>query len=309
MKPKKAIKGVILSVVFLSVIFLGLQKAWELAKDRSFLGNISGSAEIVQPEAKEEPRPSLPYRNWNIPELDLAAESGLVVETSFSGSDKILFNKNCHTKLPIASLTKLMTAVISFENYDLSKTIKVSEEAVLQDGEFGKIELNKEVTVNDLLYIMLIQSSNHAAFILSEGMEGFEFVRLMNEKARELEMDGTFFVEPTGLSAENVSTASDLVKLAKYILANHPKISEISRIKEYDLPGYGVLTNTDDLLEEIPEIIAGKTGFTLEAKGCLLLLLDNSEKNSFLINVVLGADDRFEEMKKMIEWVNTAYNW
>ena len=131
MNPKKAIKGVFLSIVFLSIIFLGLQKAWELAKDGSFfLGSISGAAGVVEPvEIKETPEPPSPYRNWEVPEFDLAAESGLVVEVSVAEPDKILFNKNSHMKLPIASLTKMMTAVIAFENYDFSKIIKISQEA------------------------------------------------------------------------------------------------------------------------------------------------------------------------------------
>jgi len=144
---------------------------------------------------------------------------------------------------------------------------------------------------------------------LSEGMENQNFVRLMNEKARDIGMNGTAYTEPTGLSEKNVSTADDLVKLAKYILANHPEIAQISRIKEYDLNNYGLLKNTDELLGEVPGIVVSKTGFTLEAKGCLFLVINNYEENDYLISVILGADDKFSEMKKMIDWVNKAYKW
>lgn len=312
MNIKKAIQGVSLSLVFLSVIFLALQKTWEVGRDNSlfFLGNVSGSELVVQPvEINTAPKAPAPYRNWDVSELNLGAESGLAVESSLTGTNKILFNKNSYMKIPIASLTKLMTAIVSLENYTLSENIKISQDAVAQDGEQGVLELDREILVNDLLYIMLIESSNHAAYALSEGMDKYDFVRLMNEKARELKMERTFFVEPTGLSPENVSTAGDLSKLAEYILGNHSEISEISRIKEYDLPNYGKLTNTDQLLGEIPDIIIGKTGFTLEARGTLLLLIGNPKNKNYLIYVILGAEDRFEEMKKMIDWVNTAYTW
>lgn len=314
MDIKKAIKGVLLSLVFLCVFFLTVQKAWEAGVNDNlfFLGSVSGiQAEEQATEAHQDEiqNPPLPYRNWDIPELDLRAESGLALETSFSGSDKILFNRNSYMKLPIASLTKLTTAVIALENYNLLQNIKISEDAMAVDGEAGRISVDEEISVNNLLYIMLIESNNHAAFALSEGMDKFDFVRLMNEKARELGMENTSFVEPTGLSAENVSTAEDLAKLAKYILIKHPEISAITRLKEYNLSNYGVLASTDQLLGEVPDIVIGKTGFTLEAGGCLFLVVDNPNESDYLIYAVLGAEDRFAEMKKMIDWVGNAYQW
>lgn len=307
----KAISGITLSLIFLSVIFFTLQGAWSLTRDKNlFLGSILDSVADTEPVVLDDnPKVPLPYRNWDMLELDLGAVSGIAVETDLLRADKILFKKNNYTKFPIASLTKLMTAIISSENYNAAQIIVVSQDAVSQEGARGPLELGKPMAVNDLLYIMLIESSNKAAYALSEGMGAQTFVNLMNQKAKSLGMENTFFADPTGLSSENVSTADDLVKLAKYILGNHPEITKISRNKDYDLPGYGKLTNTDELLSEIPEIIGSKTGFTTDAKGCLLLLLNNSKKDNYLIYVVLGADDRFAEMKKIIDWVSTAYSW
>jgi D-alanyl-D-alanine carboxypeptidase (penicillin-binding protein 5/6) len=311
MRVFKIIKGISLALVFLAIFFLGLQKVWEVSNNGNFfLSSVSGSGQISQGALiKNIARPPAPYRNWDMPELRLGAEAGAVVETALSGNDKTLFKKNSYVKLPIASLSKLMTAVVALENYTLSKNIEVSEEAVLQDGEQGALELGREMSVNDLLYIMLIESSNKAAYTLSEGMDHYDFVRLMNEKARDLGMDNTLFVEPTGLSFENVSTADDLIKLAKYILVKYPQIAEISEMKEYDLPNYGILNNTDELLGEVPGIVVSKTGFTVEAKGCLFLVLDNYKNNDYIIYIILGADDRFAEMKNMIDWANSAYQW
>ena len=130
------------------------------------------------------------------------------------------------------------------------------------------------------------------------------FINLMNQKAKDLGMVNTFFADPTGLSSKNVSTAVDLSELAEYILKNYAKIADISRTEQLDIPNFGKITNTDQLLTEIPETVCSKTGYTTEAKGCLLLAMYNIEKNNYLIHVILGADDRFTEMKKLI-----AANW
>ena len=92
-------------------------------------------------------------------------------------------------------------------------------------------------------------------------------------------MKNTFFADPTGLSPNNVSTASNLVKLAEYILKNYPKISEISSLKEISIPGFGDVTNTNRLVGEVPGVICSKTGFTQEADGCLLLIMRNQKKH------------------------------
>ena len=122
----------------------------------------------------------------------------------------------------------------------------------------------------------------------------------MNKKAKQIGLQNTFFVDPTGLSSQDVSTASDLAKLAEYILKNYPRLADISKSKSFDIPGFGNVMNTDELLGEIPEIVCGKTGFTNEAKGCLLLVTDDQTNGGYFFNVVLGADDRFAEMKKIV---------
>jgi D-alanyl-D-alanine carboxypeptidase len=202
-----------------------------------------------------------------------------------------------------------MTAVIVLDNYSLSDIITVDSVADSQDPMKQDVKLGDTMPVESFLEIMLVGSSNKSAYALSEGPGGYmgeqEFVRLMNQKAESLELKKTFFVDPTGLSPENVSTVSDLTKLTEYILKNYNKIAQISSLKEIDVPGFGRIANTDQLLEEIPGTICSKTGFTTAAKGCLLLVTDNPQNNDYLINIILGADDRFLEMRKIIDWQNT----
>jgi D-alanyl-D-alanine endopeptidase (penicillin-binding protein 7) len=166
--------------------------------------------------------------------------------------------------------------------------------------------------VESFLDIMLVGSSNKAAYALAEGLVGNlgekGFVGLMNKKAKEWGLSDTFFADPTGLSPKNVSTSNNLAKLAEYILKNYSKIADISSMKEINLPIFGTVTNTDQLVGEVPEIICSKTGFTEIAKGCLLLVINNKKNNDYFINVVLGADDRFAEMEKIINWANLTCN-
>lgn len=256
----------------------------------------------------------------NLKNLEIEARASIVIEIDSKGNERILFGKNPDEPLVIASLTKLMTALVIFdldETYDFSQLVPITKEAVLQEGgsKYGDLRAGEELSVESLLYIMLIESSNDAAFALSEliGQEGF--VGLMNFYANKLGLETTKFVNSTGLEPDspqgprNLSSAQDLAELSKYILKNYPQIFEITSNLFYEvLKPDGSLhhlipENTNELLGEVPEIIGGKTGWSPEAGGCLLLVLENP-KGGYFINIVLGAPDRFAEMRELIEAIN-----
>ena len=239
--------------------------------------------------------------------LKISAKSAISIETNLLDKSKILFKKNSDKQLPIASLTKLMTAIVAIDSYNLSRNVTVGQAADAQDPMKQDVSLGQTLSAESFLNIMLIESSNKSAYALAEVMGEHKFVGLMNEKAQQIGLSDTFFADPTGLSSDNVSTATDLAKLAEYILKNYPKIAEISKTKSLSIFGFGTVTNTDQLLAEFPETVCSKTGFTTEAKGCLLLAMNNAKNNDYIINVVLGADDRFSEMKKIINWADTGY--
>lgn len=295
MNLRRAIGGFLLSFVFLlffAYIIFGAQLLFkDYAPRQISSASISSGVENVKPDAPE-----------------INAESAISVESILSGADKIIFEKDSDKKLPIASLTKLMTAIVVLDNYDLSKIIKVDKFANMQPPMKQDVKLGDAMPIENFLGIMLIKSSNKSAYALSELMGEQKFVNLMNKKAFDIGLINTYFADPTGLSSRNISTAFDLTKLAEYILKNYPKIASISMIKELDIPNFGKFENTDQLLLEVPEIVCSKTGFTTEAKGCLLLVINNPKNNNFIINVVLGADDRFTEMKKLINWSNAICN-
>jgi len=248
-----------------------------------------------------------------VEDFEITAESVISVEIDDEGNERVLFSKEEVKKMPMASITKLMTAVVASEFYRPTLRIQISKEAVKQPEENGNLKLGEILQVEDLLYIMLIESSNDAAFALGEviGIDGF--TDLMNLKARDMGLQDTEFFNLTGLDPKNpnqsvnYSTARDLVKLAKYLLTEEPEILEILSKKEYELylengVFHHTLQNTNELLGEIPGIVGGKTGFTERASGCLLLIMRGSEPGNYLVNVILNSPHRFEEMRKLIEF-------
>lgn len=308
MNVKRAIGGFILSFIFLLLFLYAISGiSWffensEKKQEQVFLGSITNSVggAFTQDTAKEDENtaPSL---------LEVFAEAAVSVKTDLN-NDTVVFEKLPEVSLPIASLTKLMTAIIALDNYDMAQKIIVSEKADLQEPMRTDVKFGDETSVENLLKIMLVGSSNKSAYALAEQLGIEKFVGKMNEKAKKLGMKNTRYADPTGLSSQNISTANDLVKLSKNILKNYPKIAQISRIQQLSVPGFGTITNTDQLLGEIPEVVCSKTGFTTQAKGCLLLVISNKDSGDYLINVVLGADDRFSEMRKIINWSSEVCN-
>lgn len=238
---------------------------------------------------------------------DIGARSAISVKIDKQGNQKIIFKKNPNQILPIASLTKLMTSYVVIDNYDFSQQLTISKKAIGQPENFGNLKVGESLSVENLMYIALIESSNDSAFALSELVTEKGFVKLMNLEAEHLGMLSTNFVDSTGYLPENHSTANDLVKLSQHIANVAPIIWEIASLPEFNLyTPDGVfhhqLSNTNELLGKYSEIIGGKTGYTEEAGGCLILVLTNPEDGSLLINVILGSEDRFKEMKKLIDY-------
>lgn len=298
-------------------------------QDFFFLREISKNpqmlvAQLNQQKLEERLREIKPIRDYRVENLEINAKSAVSVFV-IGDREKSLFDKNSFRQLPVASLSKLMTALVVLENYDLAKTIKISEEAFNQEGEAGKLEPGEELRVKDLLYVLLIESSNDAAYALANDYNEIteeKFVELMNLEIEKLNLKDTHFINSTGLGIgnfNNYSNSEDLIKFTEYLLNYSPadsqvNIWEILSTKEFALylangSFHHQLENTNELLGEIPLIIGGKTGWTPAAQGCLLLVLEAPKHQGFLINVILGSQDRFGEMKKLIDWTYQAYKW
>lgn len=284
------------------------------------------AAFAAQGELEQKLKQMAPLRDFSAPEPEIEARAGFSLLAG-PKKEKVLFAKNPDTKLAIASLTKLMTAYVVLENYDLSQIIKISKESVLQEAEFGKLKIGEIFKAGDLLYPLLMESSNDAGFALSfdyEGMSQQAFFDLMNLEAENFGLKNTFFVNSTGLDPKNpedtpnYSTAKELAYLTDFLIQKQPLIWEILGKKEFSLFAadnvfHHKMKNNNQLLEKTdnwgPYVLAGKTGWTERAQGCLILAVKAPKNQGYLINVILGAEDRFGEMEKLVDWVFLAYKW
>lgn len=255
----------------------------------------------------------LPIRDFNVAEPVVNARAAALFDTR---SGRILYARNADQRLPIASITKLMTAVAVVENLNLEEIFTVTAETVNVDGTGADLFKDERLYGRDLLKMFLIKSSNDAAltFAVEAQKIGIDIVELMNKKAQELAMYNTHFGDPSGLDDYNsFSTASDLVKLISYA-SRYSEIVEIMRMSVADV--YSAdrkinhhLVNTNRLLGQLDGLIFGKTGYTDKAFGTMAIMTTINNGRDRLISVVLGAQDRFGETTQLIEWAKGAYRW
>ncbi|KPJ56724.1 hypothetical protein AMJ49_04175 [Parcubacteria bacterium DG_74_2] len=319
---KKVKKVLIIFLVFFVSICLGLKIniSEKRLEDFFFYQIIEKKPDILNAKIASQVLLK-PKRNLKIPELELEADAAISIYVSPEGKEKTLFQKQGFKEFYIASLTKLMTASVSLDIYELEQKIEISKTAVAQAEERGELKPGDILAIKDLLYIVLVESSNDAAQALAEGKDKNEFMVLMNKKAESLKMENTYFSNPSGLDPKNketpnLSTAKDLSRLVKYLIFNQPQILEITRALSYEVRQensfhHFIGGNINILLQEIPEIIGGKTGYTEKAGGCITIVLE-APNQGYIINVILGSESsqsRFVEMKKLIEWTNKAYAW
>ena len=259
-----------------SPLSVELSTSTPLIADFNFNPSLANAISSIIISTAREANPNfLPIRNWNVSQPVIEAKAALIFEPE---KNKILYQKNIEQVLPIASLTKLMTGLVILEEINLDQIITVSKEAVGAYGDMGGLVVNEKISVKNLLHALLMESSNDAAVALAEAFKEVPLVYLMNKKAEELGLIKTHFVEPTGYNPANLSTALDLAKLVKYSL-NQPVIWQIFKTVSIDLSSAdGIInhhfTNTNQLLNSWPTIIGGKTGYTDEAQGCMILVIE-----------------------------------
>lgn len=224
--------------------------------------------------------------------INISAKSAIVIDQE---SGEAIFEKNPDIQLPPASTTKIMTGIIVLENSDLDDVVKISA----RTKEIGESSIylseGEELRVEDLLYAMLVQSANDAAYALAEHVSGSEelFVDLMNRKAAEIGAKSTKFKNSYGLDdEEHLTTARDLAMIARYAMQND-EFRKIVATKEKFIPWEGhsdrKLVNTNTLLGKVDYVTGIKTGYTDKAGLCMVISAEKNGKN--LITVVLGSKD------------------
>ena len=255
------------------------------------------------------PLPSLPQARFDLP-LDLNTGAALLLDFN---SGMILYAKNSKRELPPASLTKIMTAVIVLENFSNDDLVIISK--VEDYGQVIGLVEGEQITVKNLLYGLLVHSGNDAAYALADFYPGGRdsFVAAMNEKAKSLGMENTFFANPNGQYDPNHhSTAEDLARLTMYAW-RQGEFQEVVGRKEKiicDVSGQicHSLVSTNELLEIFPGALGVKTGWIEESEGCFVGFFDENDGQR-LLSVVLGSQDRFQDTQKLVGWglVNFSY--
>jgi D-alanyl-D-alanine endopeptidase (penicillin-binding protein 7) len=280
---------------------------------------VAGPGVEVAPPAEEGPllpfleRESVGHRaglHKTKADVNLSASAALVID---QGSGKVLLDKNVQSVLPIASLTKLMTALVVAEaKLPMDQSITITEEDV--DGERhsrSRLRVGTTLTRSEALQLALMSSENRAAHALGRtypaGLPAF--VQAMNRKAASLGMKNTTYVDPTGLATGNQSSAHDLALLAA-AAASHQTLAEYSTTRQHLLPlekGRTLVYNNSNRLVKSPnwEILLQKTGYIVEAGWCMLLDTKIGDHKLFVVLLDAGgAGSRLGDAERIRHWAS-----
>jgi serine-type D-Ala-D-Ala endopeptidase (penicillin-binding protein 7) len=250
------------------------------------------------------------HHSRRVPPDGCWARSAIVIDPA---SGEVLFDKNSDASVPIASLSKLMTAMVFLDqNPDLDRHVVVARDDWRGAGH-TQLRVGESVQLGDLLHMSLMCSDNCATRVLAResGLASDEFLARMNRKAIELGMNRSRFVESTGLDQRNVSTAADVARMLR-AAAGMPLIHEISTTREYEFNSSArrahAIRNTDRLLYgDRYEILGGKTGFISEAGYCFATWIRTEGRD--MIAVVLGAPTaatRFADTVRLVQRATSA---
>lgn len=244
---------------------------------------------------------------------ELAAGSALLVDLN---TNKVLYSSNPNVVLPIASVTKLMTAVVTLDAklpMEQMLDINIADTQEMR-GVFSRVRIGSELSRRDMLLLALMSSENRAAASLAHHYPGGQtaFIAAMNAKTRALGMRNTHYVEPTGLSPLNVSTATDLVLLLK-ATRNYPLLSKLSTADDktvaFRKPNYSLgFRNTNGLVRKANwNIQLTKTGYTDEAGHCLVMRTEmNKRPVAFVVLDAFGKYTHMADANRLKKWMETG---
>lgn len=225
---------------------------------------------------------------------------------------EVLYSKKCDTPRSIASITKLVSAMVVIDSrVDLDSNTATISKSDAHRSSRSRLRVGSRLTLRHLLYASLMNSDNRATRALARATHGSieEFTKTMNHKAKVLGLKHTSFAEPTGLSSNNKSTAHEVAKILHYAL-DYDLIEKITSTKRYNVKLLNrngrvlPMANTNLMVHSRYKVLGGKTGYTRAADYCLVTLLQNSEGERVTL-VVLGAPGdklRFREARKLADW-------
>lgn len=275
--------------------------------------------------------PDAPTKKETAGNFFTRSKSSIVIDAK---THTILHDQNGKMHTAIASLTKIMTAIIVMENIDdLKKEIvTIGEEPFFVEGTrvgcprtgyciSNRLQIGEKISAQSLLEAMLMNSANDAAVALSMHIAGSQkaFANLMNEKVSQLGLEDTHFCNPSGLDEDSnpggcYSSAYDLSRITASSM-QYPEIWSIMKIKEKDIYSENLnlthhIINTDILIDDIPNCLGGKTGFTYEAgKSLMMAAYSPYNKENKIISVMIDNPYRWVDTRELIAWIFQAYTW
>ena len=306
------------TILFTIITFLAINGAWlapTVIDNYNLIDNLDLSEYKQKQEIKIVKSPLLKNYLNKEDEINIEAKRAVLYDPE---ANVFLYEKNAEEVQAIASITKLMTALVILDQEpDWERVYQIKN---LDRREGGRIHLflGDRVTIESLFNVSLVSSANTATLALVHALDltEAEFVDLMNLKAKELGLTETYFADPVGLSSENISTARELALLSKEAFSqeiikntlNQSKYSfQTEQGKTVEVESTNILLE-DDLGPSSLEIINGKTGYTKEAGFCFSALYDD-ENSGELITVILNSEtvfSRFNDSLKLSKWI---YNY
>lgn len=234
------------------------------------------------------------------------AKAGVIIDAK---SGAVLYEKNAYIRLPMASTTKIMTALCVIEKADLNKTVTVSKNAANTEGSSIYLKEGEEISVCDLLYGLMLESGNDAAVALAEGCFGSveECVKYMNDKAHSIGLIDTSFENASGLDADNhYTTAYELALITKHALKND-FFKKLVSTKSYTAKGENprYFSNHNRLLNSLEGACGVKTGYTSKSGRCLVSCAQR--QNEMYIAVTLDCPSDWQNHKDMLEFAFDNY--
>lgn len=251
---------------------------------------------------------SMPSDNANAVN-NITAKSALSYDVS---TEKFIYVKNINQRMPMASLTKIMTTIIALEHPKENDEYLVRGRDLVGEDSMG-LEPGEKLSLEELLYGVFLHSGNDAAEVLADNTLNSrdEFISAMNDKIKTLGLNDTHFTNPTGLEGDGdqYTTAYDLLVMTRYGLTNFPLFGKTSSAVSIAIPQTSThkaydMDNETNLLTSYPGVDGIKTGYTPEAGYCLVT--DLKYGGHHIIAVILGSQDRRDEMKRILDYSLTS---
>src|SRR3989344_8503074 len=298
MKIRRGLLMAFVSFVLLILVFFASFVLKNISSDNSF-GSVS-AGETLGVTALSTPKYFYLNKDSEL-EPKVSALSYLIGDLE---TGEIILAKNQDQKLPVASVSKLMTALVATRLNISEGPAEVSSKALSTYGGNGGFRRGEKIKIDDLLYPLLLESSNDAAEIIAEHFGRETFIKKMNEEAEKLQMSATFYEDPSGLSSGNQSSAADIFKLVGHINKEKQNLFQITRARSYSNKQHN-WSNTSQFVK-VEGYQGGKSGYTYPAKetGVVLFALPLGKSGNRSIGVtLLGSKDRFKDVDNILKYL------